>query len=509
MSFLRKLLGKKPTDDELFAAARAGEAKRIRRLIAYGADIGAIERGYTDGTPLHAAAAWGHGSAVEVILQAGADKNARGKRGHTALHSAAQAGHELVVKALVDAGADMDVGDSDGRTALHYAARYGRELAVKALIDAGADINASANSGQTALHYAASAGHELVVEALVDAGADVEARSGDGETALHKAAECDCGRGAPVVDILAGAGANLEAKDNRGHTPLCAAVYRECNHSDPSVVKALLRAGVDTGAGAMAGDGPLYWAILGGHVPLAKALIQGGADLEARSDGCQSPLCLAISEGDASLVTALIEAGVDLGARDGGITPLQYAAMGDSAWILAILLEAGAQIDQSAMSLAERKGNASSIRMLREAWARTAETSPGVGHDSPTNASEPAPVIVMESGKSFCCLNPQNPYLSLEEFRPLYDACVSWFQAGHGNTVDPLCIEFADIGDSESDHLATIAISGLWDDSKGLRLPDETSAAAKYEVYSDHRSLPLRRTEYLQKRRCVLASAEV
>ena len=88
-------------------AARQGDSKAVKTLIAAGADVNqADERGVT---PLYIAAAKGRVAVVKELLAAGADANqARTDNGETPLFVAAANGHLSIVKKLIAAGADVN-----------------------------------------------------------------------------------------------------------------------------------------------------------------------------------------------------------------------------------------------------------------------------------------------------------------------------------------------------------------------------------------------------------------
>ena len=61
--------------------------------------------------------------AVELVLELGADINAKNEWGQTALHAAAYLGADSLIQLLVDKGAKMDVMDNFGQTPLSIAQR--------------------------------------------------------------------------------------------------------------------------------------------------------------------------------------------------------------------------------------------------------------------------------------------------------------------------------------------------------------------------------------------------
>ena len=64
----------------------------------------------------------GQTTAVERLIERGADINAKTKDGYTALIYAAYSGHAKIVQELVENGASIDATNNYGSTALIYAA---------------------------------------------------------------------------------------------------------------------------------------------------------------------------------------------------------------------------------------------------------------------------------------------------------------------------------------------------------------------------------------------------
>ena len=101
-------------------------------------------------TPLIIAAHNGHLNSVKILLEYGADIEARGtlkigdeiSDGCTPLWGAAAADHLDVVKLLLEQNADVDSKTSTGSTPFRVAAHEGHLDIVRCLVDRGADVNA-------------------------------------------------------------------------------------------------------------------------------------------------------------------------------------------------------------------------------------------------------------------------------------------------------------------------------------------------------------------------------
>jgi ankyrin repeat protein len=108
----------------LYDAALAGD---VDAELKAGADPNAET---SEGTPLCAAACWGHTRAVEALLEHGADPNQAEDGGYTPLLWATEFGHADTVHVLLEHGADP--------TSLSSAVAYGSPRIVEDLLAHGA-----------------------------------------------------------------------------------------------------------------------------------------------------------------------------------------------------------------------------------------------------------------------------------------------------------------------------------------------------------------------------------
>ncbi|XP_037803939.1 ankyrin-1-like [Penaeus monodon] len=116
-------------------------------------------------TPLHLASWGGHAEVIEVLLQKGANGNARTDEGMTAIHLASMGGHVSSMEALAPTCDILSV-TRDGKSALHLAAEYGNLGAVQWLHLHGLATSLKDHSGQTPLQYAKDEGHKKVMDFL-------------------------------------------------------------------------------------------------------------------------------------------------------------------------------------------------------------------------------------------------------------------------------------------------------------------------------------------------------
>jgi ankyrin repeat protein len=221
------------TSDEPLAvsvtrALRVGDLDALSRLLDEHPDLASATILSDDGmarSMLHIATDWpGHfpnnAKSVRVLIDAGADVNARfsGSHTETALHWAASSDDVDVVDALLDAGADIEADGAviGGGTALTDATAFGQWRAARRLIERGA---------RSTLFESAAMG--LLDRVTADLGADTPPSPGEISWAFWGA----CHGGQPMVaNYLLERGADINwVAPWDGLTPLDAA--RRSEHS--------------------------------------------------------------------------------------------------------------------------------------------------------------------------------------------------------------------------------------------------------------------------------------
>jgi len=160
----------------IFAAAATNQLDRVAALCE--ADTSLVNAYSSDGFPvLGLAAFFGHLEVVEFLLAQGADPNAaaRNPMRVTSLH-AAVAHHQAdaalaIAERLLTHGANANAAQQSGWMPLHEASARGQDRLVTLLLSHGAEINARNDDGKTPLSLAIEKGHSATAELLRRSGA--------------------------------------------------------------------------------------------------------------------------------------------------------------------------------------------------------------------------------------------------------------------------------------------------------------------------------------------------
>ena len=345
----------------LHSAASYGDLEMVQVLLDYKIDVSAQDD--DNWTPIHDVSSRDHfqdqvpnisisrPDVARLLLERGADPNARMKEGLTPLHVAARDGRVDVARVLLKHGANVGAEDNKGRTPFHAAVDYSEEGdwegdadyasgkldVVRALLEHGANACAEDNECGTPLHTAAQYGSVEVVRMLLEQGVDTCAEDNERRTPLHTAA----GSGSvEVVRTLLEHGVNACAEDNERRTPL----HRAAGYGSVEVVRMLL----EHDANACAEDNerrtPLHTAAESGSVEVVRMLLEHGVNPCAEDNEQRTPLHKAVLlYGGVKVVRVLLEHGANVGAEDSkGRTPYQIASAEGESKIMELLSEHGA-----------------------------------------------------------------------------------------------------------------------------------------------------------------------
>ncbi|KAK6342481.1 hypothetical protein TWF718_007884 [Orbilia javanica] len=321
-----------------------------------------------DYTSLLSAAQSEYEAVVSLLLDHGADIDAKDKAGYTPLAWAAERGYQKLAHLLIDRGADIGVEDEEKFTPLLRAAQNGHEEIVRLLLDRGADIESKGKDGRTPLIWAAEEGYSELAELLVAKGVDKTARGG--ESNLPPRALAIQNNHLEIFQVLAEEG----SKD-----PLIWAA----RYGYPSEVQMLLQKGADIERKDDQGRTALYWAVANNRESTVKVLLENGANAEIRSKSGALPITFAAMNGHPAITKLLIDKGVDVNAREAreyAYTPLIWTA--DKCFIktAGALLEAGAdpnlkdhKVSRTPLFWASVRGFLSGITLLVEKGANIEE----------------------------------------------------------------------------------------------------------------------------------------
>ncbi|KAH8433190.1 ankyrin repeat domain-containing protein [Aspergillus melleus] len=288
----------------------------MRRLIKEGNDLEARveQRGFT---PLMLAASRGRVDAMEQLLEAGANTEARDFDNRTALFQAVFSGNPGMAKLLLDHNARPDHLDNQGGSPLEYAVSLGNncpcQLQDSAIFDMTGVVDMLLKSKPdllfvqnrleiTAIGSAIAYGNPEMVEHLLNyPGGNID----QGRMRMPPLCQAALLSNVAIIDVLIQGGVSLKATDGRfGRNALSWAVT---GGNNATFTRLLHTPGLGRDDVDRIGRTPLFWAIVGGHTAFFEELRSRGSDVHRPDRFGLTPLFAAVQHGYCGMVLQILK----------------------------------------------------------------------------------------------------------------------------------------------------------------------------------------------------------
>lgn len=349
---------------DIFELAISNDLEGVKKYIDEGGEIDAInEYGVT---PLMLAAGNENREVVELLLEAGADKNIEDNKGYLAIEYAFMSNNVDIGKLLFNEKWDNSLlghllgyamyqystdvfsymlsvysGDIDEVfmtprfSFLMYSVAYNLIEKAKILLEYDVDINLTNENEDTALHIAVNNSRTEFIHLLLDNGADPNTKDKYGTPVFLTVC---LGHKIDLVKKMINKGVDINCKDYDGNTPLIYAVYRDSY----GVVKTLLDNNADPNIKNDNNETALYAAYVTNNQEMIKVLLDAGAKRDF--DPIELNIVKYIKNNDVESVREYIKRGFDVN-KTGVNGPLLYESiLNDSAEVFSILKDNGAEI---------------------------------------------------------------------------------------------------------------------------------------------------------------------
>ena len=290
-----------------FAVIR-NEPSIVRALIAAKADIEQKTLVEETQTPLFHAAYMGYEEIVASLLKVKANVHAKATDddGWEPIHAAAN--NEEILHLIINAGADINARTADGYTPLMLAVEWGKDACVKELLKHEPDLHCTTNN-ESLLYLASATGNSRLAFLLLNAGMDpchedvMEANS----LMLHKCVEDN---DVALLQRLLLYSFPIEHKDAHGRTPLNCIESR----TDIEILRLLLNRGALVNTVDEDKVTPLFRMVKSNNVQNAELLMSRGARPETLNRFGHTSLDYVFHRGSLQMVKMIVNKGACLGA---------------------------------------------------------------------------------------------------------------------------------------------------------------------------------------------------
>ena len=251
-----------------------------RYLIEQGANVNLNDSNFE--SPLHYCASRGNLEMGRLLLQRGStsindfsvSKYDSFVGNWTPLHLACLKGHPEFVQLLLDHGADIEARDGVQRTPLILSVECRDMRVVHGLVERGADINAQAIRGYTPLLWAARNGFREMVDYLVDLETSIEPDK------LHTAFDMAVSNGMDrLLEVVLQQGFDISELAKHDPDVIC---YAAAGGS-PEILRVLIEVGFNPEHADKDGCRPIHYAAADDKVNVIEFLLSRNVNINARN----------------------------------------------------------------------------------------------------------------------------------------------------------------------------------------------------------------------------------
>nr|XP_014347992.1 PREDICTED: ankyrin-1-like isoform X2 [Latimeria chalumnae] len=370
--------------DNIYEAVATGNLSYLEEVLK----INNINEANTlNETLLHIAAANGHISVIQYLIEKGTKTDVRDSKGRSPLHRAAENGHVNAVKTLLQAGADIYAFNKESKAPLHVAAQNSHFSIVKILLDEEARVY---KNRKNFLHLAALKDDSNLAQILLSNGAPVDAKDDEKKTALFHAVshafentvkvllEADAYVNSSIIDAAFNSNNQsifsliMQYAKGMSHATMVSALFKAVQKNLYGIIASLIDKGIKVNVRNEMEFTPLLLAAEMGKTEAAKILIEKGAKLDERLPNQNTALHLVAQGGNLSVAKLLLENGLNANiVGSGDQTPLHVVAFHNKPAVADILIRAGAKVNAvtkessvTPLHIASQRGSFSAAQCL-------------------------------------------------------------------------------------------------------------------------------------------------
>jgi ankyrin repeat protein len=366
--------------DQINAAVAHGDEETLQQLLTCG--VFSEQHDDAGKTPLLVACERSDFRLVRLLVQ-----HSRGIRSPQStterggpLATAALHGDIAIAKLLLQHGANPNARMDDGQPLLLWCIQHGRYIIADALLSHQADFHVHDRAGNNAIAYAFEKRQRALVEHLLELGADPGRAVRSEQAFTPVAIRCLELGWQDLLPQLVKRGADLRAKDAQGSSILDYAIARD----DPQQLSQLFDLGLDPNATLADGRTLFLWSLTR-EESMSLRLLEKGADPNTRDAQGVSVLAHAIDQYKRALCDALLSRGASAKDHDvatSTIPPLICRAT-EQGWLelLEPLIQRGADVNattaqgHTAATLALEQGKVEAFQLLVKLGAKPPQST--------------------------------------------------------------------------------------------------------------------------------------